>query len=189
MDKKATAPALDGWKNIPAALDVRRLIDKIELPHVDLKAMVEARRRDIDALMEANREAYQALESLGKRQQEILNASLAAFQENTRDVIGTPGLGQKASRSAQHAQKAFTQALNDMRELAQMAVASNRHVLAVLNERMKLGLKEAGLDLAALAGEPAPKRAKPRTPAARKPAAGGTRKAATPRKRSASAHA
>jgi phasin family protein len=185
MDKKATATSANPWKNIPAALDVRRLIDKMDLPHVDLKSMVEARRRDIDALMEANREAYQALESLGKRQQEILNASLAAFQDNTRDVIATQGIGQKATRSAQHAQKAFTQALSDMRELAQMAVASNRHVLAVLNERMKLGLEEAGVKLPGLStDEPAAKPAKPRAAATRKTTA---RKATASRKRTANA--
>lgn len=161
------------WKNIPPALDMRKLFEKVELPKLDLQTLVEARRRDIDALVEANREAYQALETLGKRQQEILSAALASLQQNTNDVLTTEGLSEKASRSAQHAQAAFKQALTDMRELAQMAVDSNKQVLSVLNDRVKEGLKDAGVTLpAALGGSPeaAPKR---------------TRAAATPTKTAA----
>lgn len=182
MDKKTDTLA-DAWKNIPPALDMRRLFDKIELPHVDMKTLIEARRRDIDALVEANREAYQALEALGKRQQEILTASLATLQDNTREVLSTDGLGEKATRSAQLAQKALTQALADMRELAQMAVSSNRQVLAVLNDRVKAGLSEAGVTLPGLTEDAPHARATTKKPAARS----ATAHKATPRKRAAHA--
>lgn len=132
------------WGKIPSALDLRKLFDKIELPEVGRK-IVASQRKDIEALVEANRQAYRALEALGKRQQEILRAALQTWQQGAREVINAPKLAGKASASAKRSQQAFSDALADLRGLAEMAVESNRQVLAVLNERATERLQEIGV--------------------------------------------
>lgn len=139
-EKTAAAP----WGKIPPALDLRKLFDKIELPEVGRK-IVASQRKDIEALVEANRQAYRALEALGKRQQEILRAALQTWQQGAREVINAPKLAGKASASAKRSQQAFSDALADLRGLAEMAVESNRQVLAVLNERATERLQEIGV--------------------------------------------
>ncbi|MBL8350766.1 MAG: phasin family protein [Burkholderiaceae bacterium] len=141
MSQKTTAAP---WGRIPPALDLRKLIDKLELPEVG-RRLVAGQRKDIEALVEANRQAYLALEALGKRQQELLRAAYDAWQTGTREVIAAPDLASKARQSAKRSQQAFSEALADLRDLAEMAVASNRQVLGVLNERAGQRLQEIGL--------------------------------------------
>lgn len=131
---------------LPAALDLRRLFERIDLPQAG-RRFLDTRRRDIEALIEANRQAYHALEALGQRQQEILAAALATWQEGVREVIETPGLGDKAGASAKRSQQALGQAVKDLRELAELALKSNQAVLGVLNQRAREHLQEVGAGL------------------------------------------
>lgn len=166
MSTKTTTTA--PWGRIPPALDLRKLFEKLDLPDVGQR-FLETRRKDIEALVDANRQAYRALETLGKRQQEILRAAIEAWQEGARAVIAEPKLRDKASRSLRHSQDAFGRAVADLRELAEMAVASNRNVLGVLDRRLQERLSEAGVKLpkAKVVAEPVPDEA----PAARRTAA------------------
>jgi phasin family protein len=176
MDKKTSAAP---WGKIPSALDLRKLFDKIELPEAGRK-IVASQRKDIEALVEANRQAYRALEALGKRQQEILRAAFEAWQQGAREVIAAPKLGGKLSASAKRSQKAFSQALTDLRELAELALEQNKQVLGVLNERGKERLRElgAGVGKPAAAAEPvADDSPKAVPPSRRKPAARRSRAA------------
>jgi phasin family protein len=170
MDKKTPAAP---WGKIPSALDLRKLFDKLELPDTG-RRIVASQRKDIEALVEANRQAYRALESLGKRQQEILRTAFEAWQQGTREVIDAPKLRGKMSVSAQRSQRAFSQALTDLRELAELAFEENKKVLGVLNERANERLRELGVrtDQEPTHAEPVPDDAPAAvTPSRRKPAA------------------
>lgn len=131
---------------LPAALDLRRLFDKIDLPQIG-RQFLDTRRKDIEALVEANKQAYHALEALGQRQQQILRAAAAAWQEGAKEVIQAPKLGDKASATARRSQQAFGQAVKDLRELAELALKSNQAVLGVLNQRAKDHMQEVGAQL------------------------------------------
>lgn len=140
MDK--TTDSAD-WSRIPAALDLRKLLGKLDLPEVGRK-FLDSQRKDIDALIEANREAYRTIEALARRQQEMLGNAVEAWQEGAREVIDTPKLAGKAQVTARRSQQAVKQTLADLRNLSELVLESNRRVLALLDERSKERFGEAG---------------------------------------------
>lgn len=144
MNKTTTPAAEAPWGRIPPALDLRKLFDKLDLPERG-RRLLDTQRKDIEALVEANRQAYRALEALGQRQQEILRAALEAWQAGARDVIAAPRLADRAGKTLGNSQQAFSQALTDLRELAELALQSNKQVLGVLEARVKAHLHEIGL--------------------------------------------
>ena len=165
MDK--TTDSAD-WRRIPAALDLRKLLGKLDLPEVGRK-FVDSQRKDIDALVDANREAYRAFEALARRQQEMLGNAVEAWQEGAREVIDTPKLAGKAPVTARRSQQAVKQTLADLRDLSELVLESNRRVLALLDERSKQRFGEpAAVPAAHRCGRGAGRLAKGRPPARRK---------------------
>jgi len=136
---KTTESADSG--RIPAALDLRKLLDKLDLPEVG-RRFLDTQRKDIDALVEANREAYRTIEALARRQQEMLGTAFEAWREGAREVVDTPKLAGKAQVTARRSQQAITQTLADLRSLSQTVLESNRRVLALLEERGRARLGE-----------------------------------------------
>ncbi len=145
MDKSAIST--DQRWGLPPALNLHQLFGQLELPKLDVNKIAESRRKDIDAMVDAHREAYQAMQALSQRQQELLAAALKSWQNGAQAVMEAPSLSEKANQSAEQAKQAISRALTDLRELAEVATSSNRKVLAVLNHRMQEGLAEAGVSL------------------------------------------
>ena len=44
--------------------DIKKLIDKYQLPGVDVAALVDWQRKDMEALAEANRQAFEGIKAL-----------------------------------------------------------------------------------------------------------------------------
>jgi len=126
----------------PPAIDVRKILEKLKLPGIDVNGLVEARRKDVEALLAANQKAYQALDSLNRRQSEVLTAAMIGWNEGARELLTAGSAQTAASRSAERAKQAFSQAMADMRELADLAAKSTEEVTSILNKRMNDGLDE-----------------------------------------------
>ena len=123
-------------------LDVTQLMAQFQLPGVDMNAIVEGRRKDIEALTEANRIAFEGMQKLAQKQVEILQKSM---QEAHAVMQGmTPGQpSANAGRQGELIQKAFQDALANMRELAEMAGKSQQQALEVVSRRVQENIEEA----------------------------------------------
>jgi hypothetical protein len=64
---------------MPWLNDLKKLIEKFQLPGVDVAALVEWQRKDMEALAEANRQASEGIR-LVERRNEILQETLAQWQ-------------------------------------------------------------------------------------------------------------
>lgn len=115
--------------------DVRALLEKAKLPHVDLGGLIDARRRDIEALLEANAQAYRGLEALNRRQAEILADTMKHLQAGAKEFLAEGGASNKAGKAAELTQRAFGQALANMKEVAETAVKSQEEAMRVLKKR------------------------------------------------------
>jgi phasin family protein len=161
-------------------LDLRKLFKDVDIPEAG-RRIFEAQRKDLEALVQANRQAFQALQALGKRQQEILQAAATAWKEGVKDVIAAPKLSDKASVATRNSRQAFAQALEDLKELATLAVASNRKAVGVLGQRVKERVADVTprrLRAAVEVAPPAPAKRAARTSAKRRTAPARRRPAA-----------
>lgn len=130
------------------AFDVRGLLEKAKLPSLDITRLIDARRRDIDALLEANAQAYRGLESLNKRQAQILAETMKELRAGAKEFVAEDGAAKKATKAGELAQRAFGQALAHMKEVAEAAADAQRNVMRVLKSRQDERLAEFKKQLA-----------------------------------------
>lgn len=125
--------------------DLRRSLQQLKLPQLDLGALIDSRRRDLEALLTAHDQAYRGIEAVTRRQVEMFSATLKALRAAaTADTPPPQGLTERASQALQQAQEAYAQALANLKELAEISARSQQQVMDTLNKRLREGLREAG---------------------------------------------
>jgi phasin family protein len=113
--------------------DLKKLIEKFQLPSVDIDALLDWQRRDIDALTEANRQATEGLKALVERRNEILREALAEWQAAVKDATSTGAISRRAEAAKQGVQKAIA----NFRELSEIEAQSRNNAWKVVQERMQ----------------------------------------------------
>ena len=123
-------------KKTAATDDFGQIFEKFKLPGIDIAAIVESQRKDMEALAEANRLAFEGIQSLAQRRNEILQESLAEWQAAMQDMSGKDAL----SKQAEQARKGVEKAVANMRELAEMEAASRSKAWKVVQYRFQENL-------------------------------------------------
>ena len=121
---------------LPSFADLGKLVGRLQLPGIDLKAIVDSQRKDMEALAEANRQAYEGIKALAQRRNEILQEALVEWQEAMKDATGKDAV----SRNAERAKQGVKQAIDRYRELAEMESESRRKAWKVLQDRFQENL-------------------------------------------------
>ena len=121
--------------------DVAKMFEQFKLPGVDMSALVEARRKDIEALTLANRQALEGVQAMAKRQTEILQQTMAEWQQSAQGLVGKD-LGAGAAHQTEVAKAAIEKALANMREMAEMATRSQTQAFETVNKRFQENLAE-----------------------------------------------
>src|ERR1700739_4562552 len=96
--------------------DLKKLIEKFQLPSVDIDALIDWQRRDLEALTEANRQASEGLKALVERRNEILRETLAEWQAAVKDATCAEAIAKRTEVAKQGVQKAIA----NVRELSEM---------------------------------------------------------------------
>jgi phasin family protein len=133
-------PAAPKWP----MLDLRRLLEKLKLPGIDVSGLIDSRRKDVEALLVANEQAYRGFEAVVRRQGEMLAEAMKGIKAGAKDSLATKGAVARAQGAASLAQQAFGQALADMKEIAELSAGSQKRVVETLNKRLRESINEAG---------------------------------------------
>jgi phasin family protein len=116
--------------------DFKKLTEKIQLPGVDVAALVDWQRKDMEALVEANRQAYEGVRALIERRNEILQETLAQWQAAVKDATSSEAIAKQAEAGKQGVQ----QVIANIRELAEMEAQSRNNAWKVVQDRMQENL-------------------------------------------------
>jgi phasin family protein len=117
----------------PGIEDLKKLIEKFQLPSVDIDALTDWQRRDMEALTEANRQASEGLKALVERRNEILRETLAEWQAAVKDATSAEAITKRAEAAKQGVQKAIA----NFRELSEMEAQSRNNAWKIVQERMQ----------------------------------------------------
>src|SRR5207249_8587274 len=60
--------------------DIAKLIERFNMPGLDVSKIMEAQRKNIEALTQANQAAFEGMQGLAKRQMEILQETATEWQ-------------------------------------------------------------------------------------------------------------
>ena len=127
----AAAAAVNAANELPSLDELVKLLERLRLPGVDADALVEWQRKDLDALAEANRQAYAGIKALAERRDEILRDTLVQWQEALKNVVGNDAL----AKQAEVAKQGLQQAIDHVRELAEMETQSRNNAWQVVRDR------------------------------------------------------
>ncbi len=136
MESDSKPPAGVDAGAMPWLDDLKKLIDRFQLPGVDVAALIDWQRKDMEAIAEANRQAYEGIKALVERRSEILQETLAEWQAAVKDATGTNAV----SRQADTAKQGFEKAVANFRELSQMEAQARTNAWKVLQDRMQENL-------------------------------------------------
>jgi phasin family protein len=117
----------------PGFEDIKKLIEKFQLPNVDIDALIDWQRKDMEALTEMNRQASEGLKALVERRNEILRESLAEWQAAIKEATSTEAVSKRAEAAKQGMQKAIA----NFRELSEMEAQARNNAWKVVQDRMQ----------------------------------------------------
>lgn len=113
--------------------------------------LVDARRKDIDALQHAGRSSYEGVRKLVRRQVEQLKAALGEWQAVIK-LMNHAGPRESVAQLDELGKGALQQAMQGIRELADMALDSQAQAVTIVRRRIDEDLHEIGK----LLGDPTP---------------------------------
>ena len=114
----------------------------LKLPKVDVEQLVEVQRKNIDALGRAAQAASEGAQALAGKQREILET---AFRETTQAVRDFKPMGnptEVVAKQSEFARKAFEAALQNTRDVAELAKKAASDPAAIIKNRMQKNLNE-----------------------------------------------
>jgi phasin family protein len=121
---------------MPWLNDLKKLIEKFQLPGVDVGALVEWQRKDMEALAEANRQASEGIKALVARRNEILQETLAEWQAALKDATSTDAM----SKQAEAVRQGVQQAIANFRELSEIEAQARNNAWKVVQDRLQENL-------------------------------------------------
>ena len=97
---------------------------------MDLATIKDREKKNIEALTEANRVAFEGWQALVHRQADIL-------QESIKRAVGAAQGEDTGTKRMDLASHAFETALSNMRELAEMAIKSQKEAFDIIRKRVE----------------------------------------------------
>ncbi len=106
-------------------------------------AMLDNGRKDLAALVKANEKSYQGLQAVVKRQTEMLRSAITDWQGAVSDMSGKDPK-KSLAKLDEMGKAAFRRALEDMRELAELAAKSQADAFDVVRQRINENVEQVG---------------------------------------------
>ncbi|SAL45683.1 phasin [Caballeronia choica] len=116
--------------------DLTKMLEQFKVPGVDMSALIESRRKDIEAIVEANKTAYDSMQAVARKQTEMLSRAMQDIQAAATTGITDPGKQTEVARNA------CLKALEDMKDLAEIARKSQADAMASITQRANEHVEE-----------------------------------------------
>jgi len=115
--------------------DFTKLMSEFQIPGVDWQELMAAQQKNVAALTRANQMLMEGAQAVMQREMEILQKAMREAVEASQELMKEGDPQAQARQRFELAQASFETALNNMRELAEMASKSNAEALDVINKR------------------------------------------------------
>lgn len=115
--------------------DFSKLFSEFQIPGVDWQELMASQQRNVAALTRANQVLLEGAQAVMQREVEILQKAMAEVMAASQELMQEGDPQAQARRRFEMAQASFEAALNNMRELAELAARSNTEALDVINKR------------------------------------------------------
>ena len=123
--------------------DFTKIMSDYQIPGVNWQELMASQQKNLQALAKANQVLVEGAQAVMRREVEILQKAMAELADASKQMMQQQGDPQaQASKRLELAKTSFEAALQNMRELAEVAGRSNREALEVINQRALEGFEE-----------------------------------------------
>jgi phasin family protein len=131
---KSPFPAFD--------FDLSKMMGEYQIPGVDWSELMASQQKNLQALGKANQLLIEGAQAVIRREIEILQKAMAELAGASKEMMQQGDPQAQAAKRLELAQASFESAIQNMRELAEVAGRSNREALEVINQRALEGFEE-----------------------------------------------
>ena len=115
--------------------DFTKMLGEYQIPGVDWSELMASQQKNLQALAKANQLLIEGAQAVMRREVEILQKALAEAAEASKELMQQGDPKAQAGKRFELAKTSFEAAIQNMRELAEVAGRSNREALEVINQR------------------------------------------------------
>jgi phasin family protein len=115
--------------------DFSKMFQDFQVPGVDWQELMASQQRNVQALTRANQVLLEGAQAVMQREVEILQKAMAEVMTASQELMKEGDPQAQATRRFELAKASFEAAINNMRELAELAAKSNTEALEVINRR------------------------------------------------------
>jgi phasin family protein len=137
----------------PAVERFTQMMERLQIPGVDVRALIENQRKNLDALTKATQVATEGATAVSQRQAEILQGAIEQASSMVRDFKVTGSPGETAAAQQRLVTEAVETAMANARELAEMVEQASREAFEVIQRRTRESIEELRASAAGKAGK------------------------------------
>jgi len=115
---------------------------QLQVPGVDMDALVASQRDNLEALTKANKAAMEGMKGVGEWQMKILSKTIDEISSATREMAQVRSPQGIVVEQTELAKRAFEAAVTNMRELADILNKANEDATRTIVDRVPESLDE-----------------------------------------------
>lgn len=123
-------------------LDVAKRLAAFQVPDLSLDTIMASQQRNIEALTKANQLAVEGLQTVARRQVEILRGGFEEAASLMREIMQPQPPEDRVARQTEAAKKSIERALSNARELAEIVTRAGNEAFDIINQRLGESLDE-----------------------------------------------
>lgn len=122
--------------------DLQKMMSGAEFPGANIDAIMNVQKNNFAALMEMNKVAMEGYQEIFRRQAQQIEAAAAEARDQISAVQGQPLSVEQAERNLSAVKAAVEKAIENARELAELAQKVNTSAFDVLSARFEEAVNE-----------------------------------------------
>jgi phasin family protein len=134
-DKEKNTGGSDNPFGMP---DFSQMLEQMQMPGVDLSQMAEDARKNMEAIQAANQEVAAGWQTLAEKQMEMFREAMERWQSSMSPPSSD---GASMEKQAELAREGFERALENMRELAEIASESQTKAFEIMRARFEENMR------------------------------------------------
>lgn len=111
------------------------ILKSFHLPGVDVEALMASQKKNLDAIVEAQRVAVEGMQTVARRQEEIVRGAFEEVQKVAKAAKSPEAYLTLATEMAR-------KSLDQVREIAELTAKANQDVVDVVTRRATEGFEE-----------------------------------------------
>ena len=122
--------------------DLSAFIKSMSSSMIDIDAVTDIQRKNMEAVLEANRKAAEGYQSVFQRQVEILQQAIEDSTGALKEQIKSAQTNPSPEKHVAQARSNVEAAIDNMRELMDMAQKTNARSLKIVQDRITKSIEE-----------------------------------------------